>query len=316
MPFEAMNRVPDFSFLSKHWELKLLSLIIGASLWYFVVGQDQVDMIVTIPLELHNLPADLVIANQYKKDIEVAIRGPRRLIQEMRQQNISRPVDLSKAAPGAMVVKNDSDSIPFPQGIAVQRVQPTNITLQVDRLVQKDFPLTPVTKGKPAPGFVLGGVTLNPPHITVTGPQTLLDREIALKTSIINLEGLDRSSTFQVHLNLNEALVKLIGETVIEANITLKETMVRKTVRGIAINVRDSNPVVKTAPSTVTVEADIPEQIVQITPELSMLFRAAVTIAPDTPHGEAPVLVNGITLPGHAPIVIVNVTPDKVRILP
>lgn len=311
-----MKRLPDLAFFSKHWLLKLLSLIIGASLWYFVVGQDQVDMIVTIPLELHNLPADLVIANQYKKDIEVAIRGPRRLIQEMRQQNISRPVDLSKAAPGTVAVKNDSDSIRFPQGIAVQRVQPANITLLVDRLVHKDFAITPMTKGKPAAGFVLENLTLNPPRITVTGPQTVLDRETTLKTSIINLEALDRSTTLQVHLTLNEALLKLIGETVIEANIVLKETMVRKTVRGIPINVRDSSQAVKTIPPTVAVEADIPEQIVQITPELSMLFRAAVNAPADTPGGEIPVLVNGITLPGHAPIVIFKVTPDQVRIQP
>ena len=311
-----MKRLPDLAFLTKHWLLKLLSLIIGASLWYFVVGEDQVDMIVTIPLELHNLPAELVIANQYKKDIEVAIRGPRRLIQEMRQQNISRPVDLSKAAPGTVAVKNDSDSIRFPQGIAVQRVQPANITLLVDRLVHKDFTITPVTKGKPATGFVLENLTLNPPRITVTGPQTMLDRETALKTSTINLDALDRSTTFQVHLNLNEALLKLIGETVIEANIVLKETMVRKTVRGIPINVRDSSQAVKTIPPTVAVEADIPEQIVQITPELSMLFRAAVNVPADIPGGEVPVLVNGITLPGHAPIIIFKVTPEQVRIQP
>ena len=44
-----MKKIPDLSFLSRHWLLKLLSLVIGASLWYFVVGEDQVDMIVTIP---------------------------------------------------------------------------------------------------------------------------------------------------------------------------------------------------------------------------------------------------------------------------
>ena len=131
-----MPAKPDFSRLTRHWLLKLLSLVIGASLWYFVVGEDQVEMAVTIPIELHNLPADLVIANQYKKDIDVSVRGPRRLIQEMRQQNISRPVDLSKAEPGSMVIQNDSHSIRFPQGIAVQRLQPANITLLVDRLVE------------------------------------------------------------------------------------------------------------------------------------------------------------------------------------
>ena len=311
-----MKRKPDFSLLSKHWLLKLLSLIIGASLWYFVVGEDQGDLTVTIPLELRNLPSHLVIANQYRKDIEVVISGPRRLIQEMRQQNISRPVDLGKAEPGAMVVKNDAKSIPLPRGITVQRVQPANITLLVDRLMRKDFTITPITKGKPAAGFTLDSLTLNPPQITVTGPQSILEKEGALKTAVINLEDIDSSSTFQVDLSLDEALLQLIGETVIEANVVLKESMVRKTVRSIPINSRETGGTVKFSPTTVTVEAEIPERIVQVTPELAMLFRASANAAVDKPDQEVPVLVIGVNLPGHSPIVILKIIPDKARILP
>lgn len=175
--------MPEFTAFTKNWLLKLLSLIIGASLWYFVVGEDRVDLIVTIPLELRNLPTELVIANQYKRDIEVALSGPRRLIQEMRQQNISLPIDLSTAQPGAMVIQNKADAIPLPQGISVQRVQPATLTLLVDRLIQKDFPITAVTKGKPAAGYSLESLNLKPPRITVTGPQTVLEKEQGLTTS-------------------------------------------------------------------------------------------------------------------------------------
>lgn len=311
-----MRKPPDLSPFSKHWQLKLLSLIIGASLWFSVVGEDRVDITVTIPLELRNLPATLVIANQYRKDIEVVINGPRRLIQEVRQQNISRPIDLSKAEPGAMVIKNNAESIPLPRGITVQRVQPANITLLVDRLARKDFAIVPITKGKPAAGFILESLTFNPPQITVTGPQSVLEKEDALKTTVINLEGVDSSSTFQVHLDLSEALLRLIGETVIEANVALKEVMVRKTVRGIPINRKEAKSSVKFSPPTVTVEAEIPEHIVRITPELNMLFRASITASPDKTGQEVQILVTGVNLPGHSPITILKITPDKARILP
>jgi YbbR domain-containing protein len=310
-----MKKKPDLTFLSKHWLLKVLSLIIGISLWYFVVGEDQIDMIATIPLELQNLPADLIIANQYKKDIEVTIRGPRRMIQEMRQQNISRPVNLSGVEPGPMVIENDNKSIPLPRGITVQRVQPANITLLVDKLVKKEFAITPLTKGKPANGFSFESIELNPPHITVTGPQSVLGDENAIATDVIDLEGLDHSSTVQVHLDLDGTLLKLIGETVIEASIKLKESMVKKTVRNIPVNVKDSDQIVKTVPSMVTVEAEIPEPIVRITPELSMLFRAAVNLASEENNRDVPVTVTGVTLPGHAPIAILKTIPDKVRIV-
>jgi YbbR domain-containing protein len=311
-----MRAKPDFSRLTRHWLLKLLSLVIGASLWYFVVGEDQVEMAVTVPIELHNLPADLVIANQYRKDIEVTVRGPRRLIQEMRQQHISRPVDLGKARPGSMVIQNDSTSIRFPQGIAVQRLQPANITLLVDRLVEKEFPITAVTRGKPAAGYVFEEVVLNPARIAVTGPQTYLAAETALETHRINLDGLTTSSQFQVHLNLSDALVKLIGETVVQANVVIREAMVRRRVEGIPVNARGyGQEGMRIVPPTVTVEADIPELVAQETPEPAMLFRAVLSGELDLETGELVVMVNGISLPGHAPIVIRSFTPQKVRIV-
>ncbi len=311
-----MRAKPDFSRLTRHWLLKLLSLVIGASLWYFVVGEDQVEMAVTVPIEVHNLPADLVIANQYKKDIEVTVRGPRRLIQEMRQQHISRPVDLGKARPGSMVIQNDSNSIRFPQGIAVQRLQPANITLLVDQLVEKEFPITAVTRGKPAAGYVFEEVVLNPARIAVTGPQAYLAQETALKTHQINLDGLHQSSQFQVHLNLSDALVKLIGETVVQANVVIREAMVRRRVEGIPVNARGyGQEGMRIVPPTVTVEADIPELVAQETPEPAMLFRAVLSGELDLETGELVVMVNGISLPGHAPIVIRSFTPQKVRIV-
>jgi len=311
-----MRAKPDFSRLTRHWLLKLLSLVIGASLWYFVVGEDQVEMAVTVPIEVHNLPADLVIANQYKKDIEVTVRGPRRLIQEMRQQHISRPVDLGKARPGSMVIQNDSNSIRFPQGIAVQRLQPANITLLVDQLVEKEFPITAVTRGKPAAGYVFEEVVLNPARIAVTGPQAYLAQETALKTHQINLDGLHQSSQFQVHLNLSDTLVKLIGETVVQANVVIREAMVRRRVEGIPVNARGySQEGMRIVPPTVTVEADIPELVAQETPEPAMLFRAVLSGELDLETGELVVMVNGISLPGHAPIVIRSFTPQKVRIV-
>ena len=305
--------MPDFAALSRNWLLKLLSLIIGASLWYFVVGEDRVDLSVNIPLEIRNLTTNLVIANQYKKDIEVAISGPRRIIQEMRQQNISLPIDLSKAQPGAMVIQNKADSIPLPQGITVLRVQPATITLLVDRLIQKDFTIEPVTKGNLPGDLALQKLTLRPSHITVTGPQSLLDKVQQLKTSVIHLDKLESSTTLQVHLDLNDALVKLIGETVIEVTADIQEPMVVQTIANVTVK-KPAHASFSLNPATVTVEAEIPKQVAKDTPKLSLLLRATIKPPHDPAATEAEVVVTGINLPEHTPIVIHSVTPSKVHL--
>src|SRR5210317_294252 len=91
----------------KNWVLKLLSLSFALFLWYFVVGEDKVDMNVTLPVEIVNLPRDLIISNQFKKQLEVTISGQRSLIRGMAEQHISRSIDLSKATPGTVVLQND-----------------------------------------------------------------------------------------------------------------------------------------------------------------------------------------------------------------
>lgn len=310
------NRIPDFTLPFQHWPLKLLALIIAITLWYGIVAEDQVDMIMTVPLEMRNLPANMVIANQFKKELDVSVRGPKRLLQEMQQQNISRPVDLSNALPGAVVVQNTPESIPFPRGVIVQRVQPANVTLMVDQLLEKSIPLVATTSGDPARGFSLEGVRLKPEHITVNGPRSLISKVQSINTIAIDVDGLTQTSTVQVPLVLSEPLQRLIGETVVEAEILIKEPMTRRTVHYIPINLKQADKGNQASPAMVSVEAEIPAKVTRETPELNMLFRASVSGAEVDENGDAPIRVEAIHLPNHSPINILSVRPEKARLSP
>ncbi len=300
----------------KEWALKALSLCLAVFLWYFVVGEDQVDINISVPIEALNLPADLVISNQYNKDIEASVRGPRSIIQELRRQNITRPVDLSKAVPGTMVIKNEADAIPFPNGITVLRLQPANTTLLIDKLIQKDLPIHPVIEGEPMAGYTLTGVKLEPETLMVSGPKNILDAHLALKTYVINLDGLSHSTTLQVQLNLSPEMLNLIGETIVSVKITVAERMLKKTVRGIPVNVRDADGPVKTVPGTVAVEAEIPENLIRDTPELVMLFRASVEAKNIQLPKQVKVNVTGVSVPNHAPVKIIAIDPETVFLQP
>ncbi len=299
--------------------LKIISLCLGTLLWYFVVGEDQVDMHIQVPIEVLNLPENLVISNQYKKQLDVTVRGPRSIIQDLKNRNISRPVDLSAAAPGAIVIKNTKESIPLPQGISVQQLQPANITLAIDRLIQKAIPIHPVTEGKVSRGYHLKSITLDPDKIIVSGPQTILTPALSLKTFVININNLNHSITLPVHINLSPAFVDLIGETVVVAKIEVMEKLVTKKISKIPVNVKDlkeGTKSVKLKPHSVTVVAEIAENLVRETPVPAMLFRAYVVAKDIKKPQDVDVVVDTVSVPGHEPITIKSYKPKKVRIIP
>lgn len=308
------NRRPDLTLPFRHWPLKLLALCIGVVLWYSIVAEDQVDIVLTVPLELRNLPADMIIANQYRKELDVSVRGPKRLVQELQQQNLSRPVNLADTRPGVVRLQNTPDSLSFPRGITVQSVQPANIVLLVDRLISKNIPLVAKTAGDPARGFSLEGIRLSPEHILVHGPSTFISKVQSINTATIDVDGLTQTSTVQVALELNEVLQNLIGETVVEAEILIREPMTRRIVHYIPINVRQADRDSLVTPAMVSVEADIPSRVVRDTPELNMLFRASISATETDQQGKAPVRVEAITLPNHTAIHIIAVRPDQARL--
>jgi len=311
-----MTGITEYKFAQKNWLLKVISLCLAIMLWYFVVGEDQVDITIQIPIEVINLPSTLTISNQYKKNIEVSVRGPRSLIQDLKNRNITRPVDLSEAKPGTIVIKNDEKSIPFPKGITVLRLQPANITLLLDELVQKTFPIEPVTEGEPAKGYELTKLYVDPDQLVISGPKSIIDKDITLKTYVINLNGLDRSTTLQVHLNLNQEFLDLVGETVVNAVLEVREKLAERTIENIPVNVRESNLPVTIQPNTITVRAKIPEKLIQDTPELAMLFRASVSAKDIKTPRQVPVTVNGVNVPGHDPVQVLSMEPKEVTVTP
>ncbi|MFH7319103.1 YbbR-like domain-containing protein [Desulfurivibrio sp. D14AmB] len=217
----------------KDWVLRLLALFFAIFLWYFVVGEDKVDTHLLVPVELVNLPRDLVIANQFKQQLEVTITGPRGLIDGLRRQPITRTINLAEAKPGTMAIRNEAESLPFPRGIEVLRIQPAHTTLVIDRLKEKMLPIQAETRGEPAPGFELASLRLEPAAITINGPEALLDRINLLRTTPIDLSGLNSTTIRQTPLLLDQELLELLGEAMVNAMIEIQEKTGELTLREV-----------------------------------------------------------------------------------
>lgn len=239
--------------------MKFISVCLAVLLWYFVGGEDKVDKNVLIPIEVINLPRDLVISNQYKKEVEVTVNGPRSLILDINKMEITRQVDLSDSKPGSQVVDIAVESIKMPRGITVERVQPNSIILSLDKLILKDFQVHPVTIGEVANGYKLSNLTIEPDVISITGPQSQLSQVEALKTTEINIGGMKESSQIQVPLDLEPSIVELIGETSVTADVQVDMLKVEKKLNDVKVQVVIDGIEQPVKPKTVDIYAKFPQ---------------------------------------------------------
>ncbi|MEN8258368.1 MAG: CdaR family protein [Thermodesulfobacteriota bacterium] len=277
---QSLNRIFGSWTWPKNWVLKLLSLFFAVFMWYFVAGEDNVDMTVKVPVEVINLPQDLIIANEYKKELEVTVSGPRGLIRNMTGE-VSRTVDLSDAGQGPVVIKNDTKSIPIPWGVQVLRAKPSEFIIQLDKLIDKKLPIHAVTTGQVPKGYTLVSVLLEPAEITITASEAIIGKESVINTLPLDISGLTSSTMTHTSLELTPEISELIGHPVVTASIIIEDKMIHRAVKSVPVlpPKGENIPKLKISPKKVTVHSSIPYSVSQKANNYKSLFSATITAA-------------------------------------
>ncbi|HKL49306.1 MAG TPA: CdaR family protein [Desulfuromonadales bacterium] len=182
--------MPLFSKLSENWLLKVLSLIFAAVLWFFVMGEQEVDRRYSIPLELKNIPQDLTVANEVPAQIDVRISGPRTLLINLDEKKISIPLNLEGLGAGTTTFRRLEERLNLPTGLKVTRVSPSQVEVQLDRIQEKSLPVEVALVGKPAEGFKVDSVRTEPARIRVEGAERDLRGLESINTEPFSVESL------------------------------------------------------------------------------------------------------------------------------
>ena len=154
----------------------LVALIAAFLLWYALAAQRSENISVRgvkARLTLVNIPRDLVLMSNVPDTISLQLRGPL-----TRALNSATPpevlLDLSDARPGLNSYPINPSDIPLPADVEVVSVDPSAITLELERQETRQVPVHPAVTGFPAPGFVVREVRADPNTYTVQGPMSLL----------------------------------------------------------------------------------------------------------------------------------------------
>jgi len=202
--------------------LKLIAIVLAFLLWVQIAGQQRVQRSVSIPVEFINMPPQLVVTNDYPRQVNVVISRPSSVRMDERQ--LAAVVDMAGTEPGTTVVPLTERNIRnVPSGAQIEGIEQRRIRLQLERIRRKTVSVAPEVIGQPAAGFQLREVRPVPSEVLVSGPESSLDQVEVAGTESIDISGRSHPFSQSVYLDLADPRVRIESAPSVEVIVVIEE---------------------------------------------------------------------------------------------
>lgn len=152
-----------------------------------------------LPIEIIGQDPGLVITSSIPTSVTVVLSAPQSIWNQLNTETgaVRAFLDLSGLEAG-------SHSVPIRVQISIRPVRkiaqsPQSITVTLERLASKEFPIRVVTRGNPAVGYTADSPTLSQTAVTISGPESQVNR-VAEVQAIIDLSQATESINRTVNL--------------------------------------------------------------------------------------------------------------------
>ncbi|HKD68077.1 MAG TPA: CdaR family protein [Candidatus Binataceae bacterium] len=236
-----MRLVKIKQFVLRNLSLRILAILIAIGLWLFVnAGQRQAQRNMWVPVEYRGLPGGLMIVNQRPGFVSLSISGPRTLLSLLDPDRLPVYLDLRGLAPGQAELKITPDMFRVPRQTTIERIVPSQITLDVDQVMTREVPVRLSINGQVASGLAVGSIELKPSVVNVTGPSHVLSDVDAIDTTPFDVQGASEPVSRYVQLADVGTSLKLSTNWVL-ATVKLQEVVSEREFRDVQVAVRNAD---------------------------------------------------------------------------
>ncbi len=201
--------------LFDNWGIKLLSLGLALTLWFFVTSKGKTELTLTVPIELRNIPQNMAVVGDVAGSLEARVQGQERVLRDITiGKKVVAIADLSMTKVGENTVRLSPDDIRRPAGVTVTYLSLPEIRVKLEPLIRKSFRLKPILHGVPAPGHRVARISISPARITVEGPSSVMNTLEGLQSMPIDIQGSSESITVEPKIDYQGKQVKILDTNV------------------------------------------------------------------------------------------------------
>lgn len=188
--------------IDKNLMAKILSVVIAVLLWSYVMSiENPQETRIYRNVKVNYLNTDsienrgLTVSNLQEVYVNIRVRGNKKDLDKLYVESIVANADLEgysygeNRIPITARLKTNRDST------EIVSISPSDVLVNIDKIIQKDIPLKTVTYGNPKENFVVGEITSTVSKIKIEGPLNQVNKVQYMET---NIDITDKDSSFTI----------------------------------------------------------------------------------------------------------------------
>lgn len=226
----------------RHLGLKLVSGAFAVLLWLVVAGEETVERGLRVPLELQQFPSGLELQGEAPTTVDIRVRGTSGTLARVSAGDVAAVLDLRGARPGRRLIQLTPEQVRVPFGVEVVQVNPATIAMTFEVSASRQVPIVPEVDGKPAPGFIVGKATIDPPTVEVVGPESAVKRVTEAFTEPVSVAGARDRVVEKVTVGVLDSSLRLKNPRPATVTVPIMPAPLERTVRARPVHLRNLAP--------------------------------------------------------------------------
>lgn len=169
--------------------IKFFSLVFAVALWLHVVARGTSEVNFVVPLELRDIPQNLMVVGQVPGYVDVRLQGQEGLVKRLSVREITAFISLADAKAGEFAFNLSPSNVILPGTLKVAGISPAEVKLRLEKVLRKELAVKPAVTGRPAPGYRVESVEVFPRTVTAQGPESSLRKVNGALTASVSVDG-------------------------------------------------------------------------------------------------------------------------------
>jgi YbbR domain-containing protein len=210
-------------FLTRNLIWKILALAAAFGIWLNVASEPELATIVSVPVEYNNFPKGLEISSNIVESIDVEARGPSGQLRSLHDSRTAAIVDFANVkAPGERTFTVTAAELKLPRGIELIRTIPAQLRFRFETTTTRAVAVKVDFSGKTAPGISVAGYEVDPPELTIAGPESHVMNAKPLQADPFDVTGVAGDTERKLSVYAAEPEVRILSAPQVTVKIRVR----------------------------------------------------------------------------------------------